>query len=60
MKDPQSSLIAREGIPFVLPPAVFTLSAAALGYIFSAVALGLLTFFVVWFFRNPERTTPQD
>lgn len=60
MKDPHSSLIVREGIPFVLPPAVFTLSAAALGYLFSAIVLGLITFFVVWFFRNPERKAPQD
>jgi len=53
-------IIAREGLPFILPPAVFTLSAAALGYRFSAFVLFLITFFVVWFFRNPERVTPQE
>ncbi|MDX1649967.1 MAG: phosphatidylserine decarboxylase, partial [Myxococcota bacterium] len=44
---------------FALPPAALGLLAAALGWGLAAGAAGLLAAFVVWFFRNPERTVPD-
>jgi len=56
---PHSSLIVREGVPFIL----LSLSIAIIFflvnlYIVGAVFLGV-TAFVVWFFRNPHRNTPD-
>lgn len=61
-----SSPFAREGYPFIAYSvgltALFTVAAAriaALMYIPAAISL-LLTFFVLYFFRNPDRTAPAD
>jgi phosphatidylserine decarboxylase len=53
------SIIAREGYPFILPLAIFALSAAVLGAVWSALGLSCITLFVIWFFRNPERHAPD-
>jgi len=53
------SIIAREGYPFILPLAIFSLSAAVLGAVWSALGLSCITMFVIWFFRNPERHAPD-
>jgi len=62
-----SSTFAREGYPFIaysvgltvlLSVASWRLSSAVL-FIPAALSL-LLTLFVLYFFRNPERTTPSD
>ncbi len=50
---------AKEGFPFIGLSAGVTLIAAWLGWLGLAVAAGLLTLFVSWFFRNPARTIPQ-
>jgi phosphatidylserine decarboxylase len=51
--------IAREGIPFVIPPAVLTLFFAALGWV-ALMFLGfLVTLFIAFFFRNPKREVPD-
>jgi phosphatidylserine decarboxylase len=54
------SPIAAEGLPWITVPAVFTIIALALGWRISAIILCLLTLFVVWFFRNPERKIPEN
>ncbi|MCP9439632.1 MAG: phosphatidylserine decarboxylase family protein [Nitrospira sp.] len=52
--------VAKEGIPFIAAPAGVTLLAGWMGWVVVAVIAGLLTAFVVWFFRNPARVIPQD
>jgi len=54
------SFIAREGIPFIIPTAIGTMAALGLGWDIASVILGLLTVFIIWFFRNPERHTPVN
>ena len=61
-----SSLFAREGYPFIAYSvgltALFTVAGARIStalYIPAAISF-LLTLFVLYFFRNPERTTPSD
>ena len=55
-----SSPIAREGIPFIVPPVICAIVAVFLGSCIAAILLGLISLFIVWFFRNPERETPAD
>lgn len=60
-----NTLIAVEGYPFVAGAAVITVALAMLSWkfpVFSplAVLFGVLTLFVVFFFRNPGRVTPTD
>ncbi len=50
--------IARSGWKFVLPFAVALLVAVILGWGIAAVVLAILTGYMVWFFRDPERKTP--
>jgi phosphatidylserine decarboxylase len=50
---------AKEGFPFIAATAGATLLAGWLGWTLLAVAGGLLTLFVSWFFRNPARLIPQ-
>lgn len=51
--------IAKEGIPFILPLGVAALLAFLAGFRGISILLLLLTLFVVWFFRNPQRKTPE-
>ena len=51
--------IAKEGIPFIMVAAGGTLAAGWMGWTALAGAVGLLTLFISWFFRNPPRTIPQ-
>jgi phosphatidylserine decarboxylase len=55
-----SSVIVKEGIPLIIPPGAATLIAFFAGFVWVAVPLFFLTLFVVWFFRNPERTMPEN
>jgi phosphatidylserine decarboxylase len=62
----KSTPFAREGYPFIAYAvgltALFTVAAiriSTLLYIPTAISL-LLTLFVLYFFRNPERSTPTD
>ncbi|HBT97651.1 MAG TPA: phosphatidylserine decarboxylase family protein [Desulfobulbaceae bacterium] len=47
--------VAKEGFPFIALAALLTLVAALLGCPWTALALSLVTLFVVYFFRDPER-----
>jgi phosphatidylserine decarboxylase len=55
-----SSFIVKEGIPFILPLGVATLISFVSGFTWISVLLFFLTLFVVWFFRNPERSAPDN
>ena len=50
--------IAVEGIPFVVIAGIISVLFYAAGLIIPAILFTLVTLFVVWFFRNPERTVP--
>ena len=50
--------IAQEGYPFIAAAALLTLVAALLGWPWTATLLILVTLFVVYFFRDPERVIP--
>lgn len=51
---------AKEGIPFAALCALLTLSLAMLGCATGTAVMFVLTFFVVHFFRDPERVVPRD
>ena len=59
MKKPQIP-VAREGFPFIAFIAFVTLILALLGYDLLALLALLLTGFVIYFFRDPERIIPGD
>lgn len=55
-----SSYIIGEGLPFIIPLAGATVLAFVAG--FNGIGLVLLgmTAFVTWFFRNPQRSAPEN
>jgi phosphatidylserine decarboxylase len=52
--------IAKEGYPFIAFAAFVCLVFALLEYDLTALAMLVLTAFVVYFFRDPDRVTPED
>jgi len=52
--------IAKEGFPFIGGGIVLSIASALLGLMATSIILGLLTLFVVYFFRDPERGLPQE
>jgi phosphatidylserine decarboxylase len=54
------SYIISEGFPFIIPLGLATIIAFWGGVTWIAVLLLCLTLFVIWFFRNPERTMPEN
>lgn len=54
------NMIAREGWPFIGIAVAVLIIALVIGNIPFIVIFAGLAFFVVWFFRNPERTVPDD
>jgi len=54
----RSRLIIRDGYPFIIPLALFSVFLAFMGMRWLALLFFVLTFFVTWFFRNPERHVP--
>ena len=52
-----SSYIVGEGLPFIIPLAGATVIAFVSGFNGVGLVLFGVTAFVVWFFRNPQRTT---
>jgi len=51
--------VAREGVPFIGLAALATLICAVLDYDLLALIGLTLTFFITWFFRDPDRIPPQ-
>jgi hypothetical protein len=51
----EKSIVAVEGLPFILPLLVLTIVCAAFKLIWVTVILGVLLIFVTAFFRNPQR-----
>jgi phosphatidylserine decarboxylase len=51
--------VAAEGWPFILPLAVITALLFALGWKQTGIVVLVLTLFVLFFFRDPERTVPE-
>jgi phosphatidylserine decarboxylase len=56
----QRSIIARQGFPFIIPLLILTVIFAFFGKIWISSLFFLMTAFVTWFFRNPERKSPGD
>ena len=52
--------VASEGWPFIIPLAAITVLLFVFGWESAAWALLVLTLFVLFFFRDPERTVPQS
>src|SRR6266498_529401 len=52
--------IAREGIPYILTPAVFAALAWALGYRYVAAIFFIVSAFMTFFFRDPKREPPNE
>ena len=52
--------VAREGWPFIIFFAVITILTPLAGKLWVAAIPLLLTFFMFYFFRDPERVTPSD
>ncbi|WP_417910294.1 phosphatidylserine decarboxylase family protein [Candidatus Electronema sp. PJ] len=59
MKAPEFS-VAKEGLPFILFAGFAALICAVLQYRYAALAGLAVTAFVTYFFRDPERTLPED
>jgi phosphatidylserine decarboxylase len=47
--------VAREGIPFIIIAVGMTLIIFSFGLFYTGIILGLLSLFVIYFFRDPER-----
>lgn len=54
------SIIVAEGLPFIIPLAALTLIFVYLSLCWASLIFLVLTLFVTWFFRNPERMAPDD
>jgi phosphatidylserine decarboxylase len=54
----RSGWIAAEGYPFIIPTALVAMVFSFTGMFWTASCFYLLTIFIVWFFRNPERRIP--
>ena len=55
-----SSIIVKEGLPFIVIPGILALIALLAGATWVAAFFLLLTVFVIWFFRNPQRIAPEN
>jgi phosphatidylserine decarboxylase len=49
------SIIAQEGYPFIIFSLIVTAIIAISGIYWLAVLSALISFFIIWFFRNPQR-----
>jgi phosphatidylserine decarboxylase len=54
------SIIAHEGYPFIIFSLVITVFVAFFGIGWLTILFALVTFFIIWFFRNPERYFQEE
>ena len=54
------SFIAQEGYPFILISLVLTVAIYFSGICWLIILMAAITFFIVWFFRNPERSFQDE
>ena len=54
------SIIAPEGLPFIIAAGVLTLVLSGFCFLKTAAFTLAVTLFIAWFFRNPERKIPTD
>jgi len=54
------SLIAKEGYPFIILSLIIAILVAILGIYWLFSLFALVTLFIVWFFRNPERCFREE
>ncbi len=54
------TLIVAEGLPFILPLAILTITFHLVSFRITSLIFLALTLFVTFFFRNPERAAPAD
>jgi phosphatidylserine decarboxylase len=54
------NIIAHEGYPFIVFSLVITIFIAFLGIGWLAILFVFITFFIIWFFRNPERSFQEE
>lgn len=52
--------IVREGIPYIVVPAVFAVAAAFFGFWWVSLLLFVLAAFMAFFFRDPKRVPPRE
>lgn len=57
---PVQYYVAREGFPFIAISFLVTVFFYAFGFSILVLLFASITLFIVFFFRNPDRTTPQD
>jgi phosphatidylserine decarboxylase len=56
----EKSIVAVEGLPFIIAALICAVAGLVFLPIWAAVILGVLFIFVTAFFRNPQRTIPED
>ena len=54
------SIIAHEGYPFIIFSLVITVFVAFFGISWLTILFALITFFIIWFFRNPDRYFQEE
>lgn len=54
------SIIAQEGYPFIILSLVITVFISFFGNCWLIILMAAITFFVVWFFRNPKRSFQDE
>ena len=52
--------IAKDGYIFIIPLLVVTVLTYLLSFYWATVFVGLVFLFITWFFRDPERTIPDE
>jgi phosphatidylserine decarboxylase len=56
----ENTPIAIEGLPFAIPLLILSVALWIFGVRYPACFFTILSIFVLWFFRDPERVAPQD